>query len=297
MAAAMKLRACAVFLSAMSISALSACDQTRDHAVPEGPATGAAPLDGGALAPGADAAFPPETSVDTIREDPARYYGKTVTITGEVDKVYTDRVFELEGSGWAFNDNITVVTKTPVRIADMPLAKGDHLILKGTVQKFVTADITRDYGWTASPDVLLRIEKRPVLVAESIRLVGEYGTWSAKTTPPPTGPITTTLIIVTTIEPESVVGRRVDLGRERVQATMGNGLWVGSSAMSQVFVLPKEPVKDVKAGDWVRVSNGTVARAPKDAAKEWKLPANMEGLPWESMLYVKDAAVTKLPAP
>ncbi|MEZ4309708.1 MAG: hypothetical protein R3F14_16860 [Polyangiaceae bacterium] len=28
-----------------------------------------------------------------------------------------------------------------------------------------------------------------------------------------------------------------------------------------------------------------------------KLPANMEGLPWESMLYVKDAAVTKLPAP
>ncbi|MEZ4309707.1 MAG: hypothetical protein R3F14_16855 [Polyangiaceae bacterium] len=145
----------------------------------------------------------PETSVDSIREDPARYYGKAVTVTGEVDKVYTDRVFELEGSGWAFNDNITVVTKTPVRIADMPLAKGDHLILKGTVQKFVSADITRDYGWTASPDVLVRIEKRPVLVAESIRLVGEYGTWSAKTTPPPTGPITTTLIIVPPSSPRA----------------------------------------------------------------------------------------------
>lgn len=40
---------------------------------------------------------------------------------------------------------------------------------------------------------------------------------------------------------------KVDLGRERVQSVTGKGMWVGPSRMSQVFVVPGQPVKDLAA--------------------------------------------------
>lgn len=291
MVGATKLRTGAALLLGVSVLALSACEQ-KEQPSPEARPTGPGAVTGTPTASG------PGGGVEAIKEAPARYYGKTVTVSGDVDQIYNDRAFELEGTGWAFNDNITVLTKTPVRLAGAPLSQDEDLIVTGTVRQYVAADLNRDLGWTITPDLQSKIEKRPVLVADSIRSVTEYGSWSASgAAATEKEPIRAVLLIVTNPDAAALVGRKVDLGRERVQAVTGKGLWVGPSAMSEVFVLPKQPLKDkeIKAGDWVHVTDGTVEKAPKDAVKEWNLPSNMEGLPWENMLYVKDATVAKGP--
>lgn len=284
MVGARTLRTGATLLAGISALLLSACDQTRDHATPEAPAPGTTG------APGASA---PPAGVENIKDAPQRYYGKTVTVTGDVDKIYNDRAFELEGTGWAFNDNITVLTKTPVRMGAAQLAKDTELIVTGTVRRFIETDVERDLGWDIGNEVTIHLKERPVLIADSIRMVNEYGRWTASGAPA-SAPVTTTLWIVTAVDQSALVGRKVDLGREHVQSVAGKGLWVGPNALSQVFVLPKQPPKDIKAGDRVRVADGTVQKAPADAAKAWDLPANMQGVAWADMLYVKDATVTKL---
>lgn len=57
-------------------------------------------------------------SVAQVKDDPARFYGKRVTSTGEVEHVEDGRrSFELEGNGWLFEPELRVLTR-PVPIAD-----------------------------------------------------------------------------------------------------------------------------------------------------------------------------------
>lgn len=257
--------------------ALTACDDARNRASQEPPVT----------TPGANTAA--GANVDTIKEAPERFYGKKVSLVGEVDEIYNNRAFELDGTGWAFNDNITVLTKTPVGFGGAALTGDDEVVVTGTVRPFVAAEVERDLGWDIGEGVEIKLTRRPVIVADSIRKIGESGLWPAGGTEP----VTSTLVLVTTTEPWVLAGRKVDLRRERVQAVTGKGLWVGPSAMGQVFVLPNQPPKDVKRGDWVSVS-GTMQKMPKDAVKTWDLPTNMEGMVTEDMVFVAGATVSKV---
>jgi hypothetical protein len=273
MRCAMKLRTSATLITGLSVLALVACDRDKDRPAPEQrPAV---------TAPGA--------SVDAIKEAPGHYFGKTVHVSGEVDQIFSDRAFELEGSGWAFDDNIIVLTKAPVRVVGAPLASGDDVIVTGTVRPFTVAEVERDLGWDLGTDLEVKLSKRPVLVASSISKVTEYGRWSGTSE---ADPIVNTLTVAMG-DPAMLAGRKVDLERERVQAVMGKGLWVGPTHMSQVFVLPASDLKDVQPGDWVRVT-GTLQKAPKDAAKSWELPANMAGVVGEESLFVDGATVTEV---
>lgn len=279
-----KLHARAALIAGLSALGVVACD--RDRPSPEPPAAGPAATGPAATAPAA--------SVDAIKEAPNRFYGKTVNVAGEVEQVYSDRAFQLEGTGWAFDDNITVLTKQPVSVAGGPLMADDELIVTGTVRPFVVADIERDLGWDLQQELEIRLSKRPVLIAESIRKVNEYGTWSASGAAAAT-PITSALTIVATVGPDALVGRKVELARERVWSVEGKGLWVGPTVMSQVFVLPAGDVKVFQPGDRVRVT-GTLQKVPKDAGKTWNLPAGRATSMNEDALYVDTATVTEVPA-
>lgn len=281
---ARKLHARAALVAGLSALGLVACD--RDRPSPEPPATGPAATGPAVTAPAA--------SVDAIKEAPSRFYGKTVHVSGEVEQVYSDRAFQLEGTDWAFDDNITVLTKQPVSVAGGPLVADDELIVTGTVRPFVVADIERDLGWDLQQDLEIRLSKHPVLIAESIRKVNEYGTWSASRAAAAT-PITSALTIVATVGPDALVGRKVELARERVWAVQGKGLWVGPTVMSQVFVLPTAEPKDLQPGDRVRVT-GTLQKVPKDAGKTWNLPAGRAASMDETALYVDAATVTEVAA-
>ena len=229
-----------------------------------------------------------ETTVDKVRESPSYFYGKQVRIAGKVEDIVTDRAFELEGAGWAFHDNIMVFTKTPVQMVGGLLGKGDEVIITGTVRPFVTGEVEREVGWDISQETEIKLKERPVIVADSIRKVSESGRWSAEGVG--VQPITTVVAMITTMDVSALAGQPVDLGRERVQSVSGKGLWVGPSAMSQVFVLPSAPPTDIKPGDMVRVA-GTLRKVPANANEAWGLPSSMAGAVREGMIFIADATV------
>lgn len=229
-----------------------------------------------------------KVSVEQVQDAPADYYGKQVRVTGEIDDIYGDRAFKLEGTGWAFDDDIIVLTKTPVLLAAGPLVGDDELIVTGTVKRFTTAEIEREVGWDLKPELEVTLRERPVLIADSIYNVDTHERWTGEGVT--LAPVASVVTIVTTIDPQALVGQKIDLGRERVQSVMGKGLWIGPSNMAQVFVLPESMPEGIKAGDTVQVS-GTLRQVPRDATKQWGLPRNMAGVVREETLFIDDATV------
>lgn len=123
----------------------------------------------------------PRPTVEEVQDTPTSYYGKRVRLAGKVDEILSDRAFELEGAGWAFGDNIIVLTKTPVRFTGAPLARDSELIVSGVVRRRVE-DTAIELGWAPTPEHETKVNERPVLVADSIRLINDDGRddrWSA----------------------------------------------------------------------------------------------------------------------
>ncbi len=265
-------------VAALAALALTACENDSQRATHEPEGTGTVQSQ------------KPAASVEAIRDDPGRYYGKKVGVVGEVDEVYADRAFEMDGAEWAFNDKITVLTRLPVHLGGAAITADDDVVVSGTVRPFVVADLEKEIGWTIPADLQAKLAKRPVIVADAITRTGGYGTWSATGN---TQPVSTILGIVATMNPSALDGQKVDLGRERVQAVAGKGLWVGPSRMSQVFVLPSGDEKNVKAGDVVHVT-GTLKKVPKDAGKEWNLPMAQACQLDENTVYVDGATITEV---
>ncbi len=237
-------------------------------------------------------------TVEQVKEAPLSFYGKQVRLVGEVEGVLSDRSFELEGTGWAFGDNIIVLTKTPVQFASGPLGADSEVIVAGTVRRYVKQEIERDLGWGLTPELETRVKDRPVIVADTIRKMGDYGydgRWSADGRAGPPEPVQAAIMIVTAADPDALAGQRVELTRERVQSVMGKGLWIGPGHMSQVFVLPATMPKDVQAGDFVAVS-GVLRKVPKDASRTWDIPAEMAGVVREETLFIDASTVREAPA-
>ncbi|WAS90600.1 hypothetical protein [Nannocystis punicea] len=233
----------------------------------------------------------PTTDVDTVKEHPAWYYDKKVRVTGEVDEVYSDRAFRLEGTGWAFDDDITVLMKKPMDVAaGGALKDDDELIVNGTVRRFVVADVERDIGWDLSPEIEVKLKERPVLVADSVRKVGPPEKTAAAE---PEGEVDTVSEIVATADQKSLAGKKVELGREKVQAIAGKGLWIGPTFTEKVFVIPVMLPKDVVVGDIVAAS-GTLREVPANALESWDLPKEMAD-DLGKVVYVEAASLREVP--
>jgi hypothetical protein len=105
--------------------------------------------------------------VDAIAAAPDAYYGRTVTITGDVADVYGPRMFTLDEDTIGAGADLVVLLKNA-----MPGTLDDaEVTVTGTVRKFTRAELTRDYAWIddswfAGRD-LSATEKLPVVIAES----------------------------------------------------------------------------------------------------------------------------------
>jgi hypothetical protein len=235
----------------------------------------------------------PATS-NQIKEQPSRFYGKKVTVVGEVDKLFSGRAFELEGTGWAFDDNITVLTRRPIQLSTGSLADDDEVIVTGTVRPFVVAEVERDLDWDLERDLEVRLESRPVIIAETIRRTNDQASWSVRGGDAKE-PVSSLLAVISATNSQSLTGRPVELRQERVLARMGEGLWVGPSQMARIFVKVKQVPADVQVGDHVRV-NGTIRQVPADAAEKWGLPSTMQQAVDQNMLFVDNASVQEVRA-
>lgn len=273
--------ACASLLAA-SLAIMSGCQNERGHADMNTPEPAEPP-------PVAmDTDQPGRASVDQVKEKPAAYYGREVRVAGEVDEIHNERAFELEGTGWAFDDDITVLTKTPVAFNSGAIVGDDQLIVRGTVRRLVVAEIERELGWDLRPELEVTLRDRPVLIADSVYNVETAQVWTAPGVPPQ--PVASVVTIVTTVDPMPLLGQQIDLKRERVQSVTGAGLWIGPSQMAQVFVVPQSRPVGIEPGDVVRVT-GIVRTVPPDATKQWDLPRDMVGLVREGTLFIDAATV------
>lgn len=285
--------------------ALTACEDNRSRATSDPAANnpgaqGQGQNQGQNQGHAANPAQRPAGGVEAVNDSPSRYYGKKLSLAGDVDEIYNDRAFELDGADWAFNDNITVLTKNPVTVEGSPLRSTDDIVVSGTVRPFAIADIEKEIGWKIPADLENKLNKRPVLVADTIHRTTGCGAWSASGGGET---VSSVMSLLANNDMATFNGKKVDFVRERVQSVTGRGLWVGPSRMAQIFVLPAAENKNLKTGDWVNVS-GTLAKTPKDAAKTWGLgaataggttsntpPSSTGGWVSEDLLYVDNATV------
>lgn len=226
--------------------------------------------------------------VEDVVEEPLSFYGKSVTLLGEVDTVFSDRAFELEGNDWLFDDEIIVVTRSPIRLGLEPLADDDRVVVTGVVHRMELADFERELGWGPTETIEVEIEHRPVLVADSIHTTTHVARWSEEEDDRegvllgPTLPLGTVLA-------ETLYGRRAELTRAEVRRTTTGGLWVGSSHRMQTFVSAPEGFDpaSVKAGDRVTVRGYFRMMPPADdAITRWGIEPTLRPQIEEELVYV-----------
>ncbi len=225
------------------------------------------------------------TTVEDVAEEPFDYAGKQVTLVGEVDNVFGERSFELEGNDWLFDEELLVVSKNAPRLGGRTIEDGDEVVVTGTV-RMMTTDVERDTGWDLSSEVEVEWEGKPVLVATSVRRVGEYDRWSE--TEEPEG-VVGLMTIYTVAEPEKLVDRQISLTAVPVMNKAGNGLWLGYSHRAMTFVEPPEgfDAAGVEVGELVDVK-GKLQKMPpaKEAMQKWAFDRSLSTQIAEEVLYI-----------
>jgi hypothetical protein len=101
---------------------------------------------------------------------PDAYYGKTVTIAGDVADVYGPRMFTLDEDTLGADTDLLVLLKHPLP-SSLEVVDDATVVVTGTVRRFTGAELARDYewidaSWFADRD-LPADERRPVLVADA----------------------------------------------------------------------------------------------------------------------------------
>jgi hypothetical protein len=111
--------------------------------------------------------------LDQITEDPAAFYGRMVTVAGEVDGVLSERAFSIEDDDILFDDDIIVITSRPLpaiggRWRDGALLEDDIVLVSGTVRPFNLAEIERELGVDLDDDTFAYWTGDSAIVASSV---------------------------------------------------------------------------------------------------------------------------------
>lgn len=145
-------------------------------------------------------------TVAEIVDNPTIYAGRTVVVSGEVNRILSPRAFTLGGQGWFGGQELLVVTQAPIpavvnRPADAALVEDDIVQVTGTVRNFVLAEIERELTIDLDEGLFVEFDNRPALIARDVdvtpralgapRVTGETAT-TGMTAPPPPGPPATT---------------------------------------------------------------------------------------------------------
>ncbi len=110
-------------------------------------------------------------SAGKLARDAKDFYGKTVTVKAEVEKVVDDHTFTLDEDALLAGSDVLVLV--PRGMATQ-MRHDQKVLVTGQVRRYVAAELDRDYDWFEDGKIL-KVEKefdfktRPVLVATSIR--------------------------------------------------------------------------------------------------------------------------------
>ncbi|MBD2355265.1 hypothetical protein H6G41_11650 [Tolypothrix sp. FACHB-123] len=104
-----------------------------------------------------------------ITQNPEQYYGRKVTVTGEVANIRSGILLTLDENQLFGGEDLLVLLTAPPQVA---INQGQTVSAMGEVRRFVAAEIERDYNFTWSLDTKRKLDaeyiNRPVLVAETV---------------------------------------------------------------------------------------------------------------------------------
>lgn len=104
------------------------------------------------------------------------YLGKTVTVSGWVERSYGANSFRLDEDSvftGGIDNDLLVVGAANVVPAGLKFGNDDAKVrVTGTVRRVVIAEIERDYGFDLTPEVETEFRDKAVLVANSVQVIG-----------------------------------------------------------------------------------------------------------------------------
>lgn len=108
--------------------------------------------------------------LDKIVDNPAAYYGQKVTVSGEIQDIYNQRVFKL--SDQIIGDELLVVTQNP--LTERQMEEGEeffqdnaNVTATGEIRQLVIADLETELNFDFPESIEVEYTNKPVLVAES----------------------------------------------------------------------------------------------------------------------------------
>lgn len=132
--------------------------------------------DTGSFIPGVGGG-PEETDLlSEIVKNPDSYLGRTVTVSGEVARVISPRMFVLDREGTVLGDELLIYTTKPLtpqagRDIANPFQDADKVTVTGTVRRFVITDIERDIGMDLETEIEVEYQNEPVIAATDVNQV------------------------------------------------------------------------------------------------------------------------------
>ena len=108
------------------------------------------------------------TQVETVKENPEAFMGKSIEIAAEVEEMHGPRLVRVDGISTVWGDDILVVM--PTSMTPPTLQNGTTVTVKGTVHRLVIAEIERDYDMDLDAEIETEFRDQPVLVASSIEV-------------------------------------------------------------------------------------------------------------------------------
>lgn len=114
-----------------------------------------------------------------IIENVDGYLGRTVTVDGEIETVYNQRVFRLDQETAVVGDEILVVTRgTTVpedvnNTADFLFEDAQDVRVTGQVQRLVVVEVERDVDLDLDPQIETEFEGQPIIVADQVTRLPE----------------------------------------------------------------------------------------------------------------------------
>jgi hypothetical protein len=114
---------------------------------------------------------PAGTTLSEITNEPnADLVGKTVTVSGEVEKVIGPKAFTIEGDK-LFNDpEVLVISAT-----GSPIIEDTLVQVTGTLRKFVGAEIEQEFDLNLAQELEVEFRDKPVLIATAVALTPRPG--------------------------------------------------------------------------------------------------------------------------
>jgi hypothetical protein len=109
-------------------------------------------------------------SAGKLAKDAKKYYGQTVAVQAEVEDVLSANAFTLDEDSLFAGPDVLVLV--PKGVATQ-LAQNQKVTVRGTVRRYVVADLDKDLDWFDNGKIVSTKTKvdwdtRPVLVAEAL---------------------------------------------------------------------------------------------------------------------------------